>query len=227
LDWLRRQGWPEYLERHLRYGGKVMGICGGLQMLGRVIEDPLGLEGPPGASPGLQWLDLETTLEAEKQLRNTVGVLTLGGAALGAEAVGGEAFGTPALGAEAFGGEAFARAASGADAGRAIVRGYEIHAGISRGRALERPSAVLEGARPDGAISDDGKIFGTYLHGIFEAPEACMALLRWAGLSEPKTIDYREVRERAIERVADSVENHLDMQAILGLLKMESVGASA
>jgi adenosylcobyric acid synthase len=92
---------------------------------------------------------------------------------------------------------------------------------------LEKPSALLEGARPDGAFSDDGKIFGTYLHGIFEAPEACMALLRWAGLSEPKAIDYREVREQAIERVADSVENHLDMQAILGLLKMKSVGASA
>jgi adenosylcobyric acid synthase len=213
LEWLRHNGWPEYLERHLRYGGKVMGICGGLQMLGRVIEDPLGLEGPVGASPGLQWLDLETTLEAEKQLRNIVGVLTLGGAAPGADAVGGEAFATAALGAEAV--------------GRTIVRGYEIHAGVSRGRALEKPSAVLEGARPDGAISDDGKIFGTYLHGIFEAPEACTALLRWAGLSEPKMIDYREVRERAIERVADSVENHLDMQAILGLLKMESVGAPA
>ena len=198
LDWLRRHGWPEYLERHLRYGGKVMGICGGLQMLGRAIEDPLGLEGPAGTSPGLQWLDLETTLEAEKQLRNTVGVLTLGGAALGAEALG-----------------------------RAAVRGYEIHAGVSRGRALERPSALLDGARPDGAISDDGKIIGTYLHGIFEAPEACTALLRWAGLSEPQTIDYREVRERAIERVADSVESHLDMQAILGLLNMKSVGALA
>ena len=213
LDWLRRQGWPEYLERHLRYGGKVMGICGGLQMLGRVIEDPLGLEGPAGESPGLQWLDLETTLEAEKQLRNTVGVLTLGGTALGAEAVRGEALGTPALGEEAL--------------GRATVRGYEIHAGVSRGRALERPSALLEGARPDGAISDDGKILGTYLHGIFETPEACTALLRWAGLSEPQRIDYREVRERAIERVADSVENHLDMQAILRLLKLESVGSLA
>ena len=86
---------------------------------------------------------------------------------------------------------------------------------------------MLDGARPDGAISEDGKILGTYLHGIFEAPEACTVLLRWAGLREPQTIDYRELRERAIERVADSVESHLDMQAILGLLKTESVGALA
>jgi adenosylcobyric acid synthase len=186
LDWLRQQGWPEYMERHLRYGGKVMGICGGLQMLGRVIEDPLGLEGPRGESPGLQWLDLETTLESEKQLRNTTGVLSFEGAA---------------------------------------VRGYEIHAGVSRGSALTTPSAVLEDGRPDGAISDDGKILGTYLHGVFESPDACAALLRWAGLSDPKRIDYREVRERAIERVADSVETHLDMHAILGLLQLESAGA--
>ena len=188
LDWLRQQGWPEYMERHLRYGGKVMGICGGLQMLGRVIEDPLGLEGPRGESPGLQWLDLETTLESEKQLRNTTGVLSFEGAP---------------------------------------VRGYEIHAGVSRGRALQTPSAVLEDSRPDGAISDDGKILGTYIHGVFESPDACAALLRWAGLSDPKRIDYREVRERAIERVADSVETHLDMQAILGLLQLESAGAPA
>jgi adenosylcobyric acid synthase len=188
LDWLRQQGWPEYLERHLRYGGKVMGICGGLQMLGRVIEDPLGLEGPRGESPGLQWLDLETTLESEKQLRNTAGVLSFEGAA---------------------------------------VRGYEIHAGVSRGRALNAPSAVLDDGRPDGAISDDGKILGTYMHGVFESADACAALLRWAGLSDPKRIDYREIRELAIERVADSVERHLDMQAILGLLQLESAGASA
>jgi adenosylcobyric acid synthase len=188
LDWLRQQGWPEYMERHLRYGGKVMGICGGLQMLGRVIEDPLGLEGPRGESPGLQWLDLETTLESEKQLRNTVGVLSFEGAA---------------------------------------VRGYEIHAGVSRGRALNAPSAVLEDGRPDGAISDDGKILGTYIHGVFESPDACAALLRWAGLSDPKRIDYREIRELAIERVADSVESHLDMQAILCLLQLEPAGAPA
>ena len=182
LDWLRRHGWPDYLERHLRYGGKVLGICGGLQMLGRVIADPLGLEGPRGESPGLQWLDLETTLEAEKQLRNSVGVLTFEDVA---------------------------------------VRGYEIHAGVTRGRALERPSAVLENGRPDGAISDEGRILGTYLHGIFESPGACAALLRWAGLRDPLEIDYRGVREEAIDRVADSVEGHLDMAAVLRLLNLK------
>jgi adenosylcobyric acid synthase len=182
LGWLRDNGWVEYLERHLRYGGRVMGICGGFQMLGRAIADPLGLEGVAGESSGLGWLELETTLEAEKQLRNAGGVLTLEGAE---------------------------------------VRGYEIHAGVSRGRALQSPVAILEGDRADGALSGDGRILGTYLHGIFESPAAGAALLRWAGLREPREIDYREVRERAIDRLADSVAAHLDLASMLRLLGVD------
>ena len=49
LDWLIGNGWGDYLERHLRYGGKVMGICGGLQMLGQAVHDPEGSEGPAGS----------------------------------------------------------------------------------------------------------------------------------------------------------------------------------
>jgi adenosylcobyric acid synthase len=179
LEWLRRNGWIEYLERHLRYGGKVMGICGGFQMLGRTIHDPLGLEGPSGTSHGLGWLDFETVLEAEKQLRNTKGALSQTNASLW---------------------------------------GYEIHAGVSRGPALQKPSAILEDGRADGAMSDDEQILGTYLHGLFESPDACEALLKWAGLREPQRVDYRDVRERAIERLADSVQSHLDMSKILELV---------
>ena len=79
LAWLREQGWAEAIQRHLRYGGKVIGICGGFQMLGQQLQDPQGLEGTPGASAGLGWLAMETTLEAEKQLRNVTGQLCLPG----------------------------------------------------------------------------------------------------------------------------------------------------
>lgn len=79
LAWLRQHGWDTALRRHLRYGGKVIGICGGLQMLGRRLHDPLGLEGAPGSADGLGLLDLETTLAAEKQLRNVSGRLCLPG----------------------------------------------------------------------------------------------------------------------------------------------------
>ncbi|MDA8258675.1 MAG: cobyric acid synthase [Betaproteobacteria bacterium] len=80
LHWLREQGHEAAIRRHLRYGGKLIGICGGYQMLGRLLHDPLGLEGPPGSQPGLGLLDCETTLEPEKQLRNVAGSLRLPGA---------------------------------------------------------------------------------------------------------------------------------------------------
>ncbi|TXT30826.1 MAG: adenosylcobyric acid synthase [Rhodocyclaceae bacterium] len=79
IDWLREKGWAAAIHKHLRYGGKVVGLCGGYQMLGQLIHDPQGLEGQPGSTPGLGVLDVETTLEAEKQLRNVSGHLSLPG----------------------------------------------------------------------------------------------------------------------------------------------------
>ncbi|RIX48572.1 MAG: cobyric acid synthase [Rhodocyclales bacterium GT-UBC] len=79
IDWLRQQGWEAAIKKHLRYGGKVIGLCGGYQMLGDWLHDPQGLEGQPGSSPGLGVLAVETTLEAEKQLRNVSGHLALPG----------------------------------------------------------------------------------------------------------------------------------------------------
>ena len=79
LKWLREQGHEPAILRHLRYGGKLVGLCGGYQMLGRQLHDPQGLEGPPGSRPGLGLLDCETTLAQEKQLRNVTGALQLPG----------------------------------------------------------------------------------------------------------------------------------------------------
>ena len=168
---LRDSGWEEAITRHLRYGGKVLGICGGLQMLGTRIADPLGIEGPAGDSQGLGWLALETTLAAEKQLRNVQGRLVFDDAQ---------------------------------------VRGYEIHAGVSDGPDLARPALWLTPGRGDGAVSADGQVMGTYVHGLFEEPAACAAVLRWAGLKGATQLDYDALRERDIERLADLVEQHMD-----------------
>ncbi len=87
LDWLRRQNggaWETYLRRHLRYGGKLIGLCGGYQMLGRALHDPHGIErgaGQASTGAGLGLLDCETTLEPEKQLRTVSGHLALPGSA--------------------------------------------------------------------------------------------------------------------------------------------------
>jgi len=187
LESLRKAGWEEALLRHLRYGGKLIGVCGGLQMLGQSIHDPLGLEGEAGSSAGLGLLDFSTTLEAEKQLRNVRGTLLLEGAP---------------------------------------VSGYEIHAGVSAGAALQYPAVQLEhgvdGAlSPDGAISGDGQILATYLHGLFESKQATGALLRWAGLGEVRSHDYHARRDADIDRLADTVEQYLDKTHLRKLFSLE------
>lgn len=179
LAFLRAQGWDKAIAKHLRYGGHVLGICGGFQMLGRQVHDPHGIEGAPGTRPGLGWLDMQTTLEPDKQLRNAVGRLAWC---------------------------------------EAEVRGYEIHAGLSEGAALACPALVLDHG-PDGAVSADRQVLGTYLHGIFDQAAACDALLAWAGLAAPKSRDVRELREASLERLADTVAQYLDTDKLMRILE--------
>ena len=79
LQALRAQGWEPQIRRHLRYGGRLLGICGGFQMLGEWLHDPLGLEGAPGSLPGLGLLEMSTALAPDKQLRRVRGRLLPGG----------------------------------------------------------------------------------------------------------------------------------------------------
>ncbi|MFZ0549829.1 MAG: cobyric acid synthase [Steroidobacteraceae bacterium] len=176
LEWLRARAWPEYLEKHLRYGGKVLGICGGMQMLGGVIADPEGVEGDAGESPGLGLLHLTTVLQPSKRLSNVSGHLHLE---------------------------------------NARVSGYEIHAGRTHGQALERPAILLDDGTPDGALSEDGQIMATYLHGLFEDAGACAALLRWAGLTRPLEIDHAARREQTLDRLADTIESNCNLERLL------------
>jgi len=74
---LQKHRWPEQIQRHLRYSGKLLGICGGLQMLGEQIHDPLAIEGAAGSRAALGVLQFETTLQAQKTLRQVQGVMSL------------------------------------------------------------------------------------------------------------------------------------------------------
>jgi adenosylcobyric acid synthase len=176
LHALRQNGWEPYLRKHLRYGGKLIGICGGLQMLGRELRDPLGLESEVHSTPGLGLLDFVTTLEPHKQLVNTTGALLLSGAV--------------------------------------PVRGYEIHMGVTEGAALARPAVRLQTGIGDGALSEDGQILATYLHGLFDSPEACEALLRWAGKDDAVRVDHEARRLASIETLADVVARHVRLEGL-------------
>lgn len=85
--------------------------------------------------------------------------------------------------------------------------------------------AVHLGHRSDGALSGDGQILGTYLHGLFESPPACTALLAWSGLDDAQTIDYHAQREASIERLADAVAAHLDTARLRSIFKHTAVPA--
>jgi len=181
LDWLRSQQWDKAILRHLRYGGKLIGICGGFQMLGTAIDDPHGVEGKARRIAALGLLDMETVLEPEKRLQNSGGALQL-----------------PALPA---------------------VSGYEIHMGISRGTALKRPAIRFADGHCDGALSGDGQILGTYLHGLFDHPDALAALLAWAGAENAERIDLADRRQADLDRLADAVETHMDMEKLEAIMK--------
>lgn len=176
LAYLKEQGWDQQIQRHLRLGGKLMGICGGYQMLGQTIADPLGIEDKAGESQGLGYLDVTTVLEQEKQLKQVSGTLTLPNQA------------------------------------SVPVRGYEIHAGVTTGVQVDAPIQLESGL--DGQLGVDNQVFGTYLHGIFERQEACDAILSWAGLEATQTPDFDQIREQGIDRVADTIEQYLDLEAL-------------
>ncbi len=73
LEWLTCNGWDAYLRRHLRYGGKLIGICAGYQMIGKSVHDPWGLEGPARSLDGLGLMEFQTTLARDKKLENVSG----------------------------------------------------------------------------------------------------------------------------------------------------------
>lgn len=171
LAWLETYGWPEQIARHLRYGGKVIGICGGFQMLGRDVTDAFGVEGAPGVSKGLGLLDMTTALTQEKRLVQVQGYCAF--------------------------------------APEADVAGYEIHMGVSDGAALAQPAFHIDG-RAEGALSADGQVLGTYLHGLFDAPAACAALLDWAGLRSEYRVDTAALREASLDRIADATQPLFD-----------------
>jgi adenosylcobyric acid synthase len=173
-------------------GGRVAGICGGYQMLGKSVSDPYGVESASGSVEGIGILDAHTTLDREKvtaqveaaALDNTPGRLS----------------------------------------------GYEIHMGRTVLGEDVKPLFIIktkngsDAGYHDGAVSADGTAWGTYIHGIFENDAFRRAVLD--DIRRLKQIDgsadspdYSHLKEEAFERLADHVEQSIDMDAVLALIK--------
>lgn len=188
INLLRQHSWEKDIAKHLRYGGKVLGICGGYQMLGDTIHDPTGVEGTIGTSDGLGYLPIRTTLQPEKQLTHSQGKLLL----------------TP----------------DGQHKHKnATISGYQIHVGSTERKKDSGAFALLNSEQPreahlDGCVSDDNQVAGSYLHGMFDSPEALQQIIAWAGADIDEIETYAQQQEQQLDRLADACMAHLDWKKI-------------
>ncbi|MFW6236836.1 MAG: cobyric acid synthase [Desulfosudaceae bacterium] len=189
---LHQAGWPDALADFIRDERKmVVGVCGGYQMLGRLVEDPLGLEGERTEFPGLGLLDIATRMEKVKQVRLSAGRDRL--------------FDVP-------------------------VSGYEIHMG--RTRAGEGAAPFLElvdgqgGFVSDGAMRPDGRVCGTYLHGLFDSGAFRKTFLQT--LAEKNRLsfddalarrDHQQVKDENYNRLAAHFEAYTDVERVLAIME--------
>lgn len=204
LAYLRAQNLPAVFARHVKSGRELVGLCGGYQMLGRMLSDPDGIE-EGGTMSGLGFLDVTTSWERQKVCRRVVGVVAdLDGLN-----------------------------------GHAVV-GYEIHSGRTVSRAAPALSVAPEGAgpeadsppegAPEGAVGADGRVWGTSVHGVFDAPafrSAWLERVRSRKGLPPRTCEGARsasaMLDDTLTRWADHLDRHLDRARIERGLSLEEV----
>jgi adenosylcobyric acid synthase len=204
LEFMRAQGWDVDILAHVRQGGRVLGICGGYQMLGRVVSDPQGIEGKPKTVPGLGLLDVETVMTGDKTLRE----------------VRGEVVGMPL---ECGDPASKAGSADGGPAGSATstpFAGYEMHVGVTTGPGCGHPLLRLADGTPDGtpdgAVSADGRVAGCYVHGLFGLTAARAAFLAPLGVTG-SGVDHAAIVDAALDEIAAALEECLDINALVAI----------
>jgi adenosylcobyric acid synthase len=199
LTWLRANGWTDFLSRLASDPGGpyILGLCGGFQLLGQTIEDPLGVEAVSPRQQALGLLEVDTSFQPGKTL-----------ARVEAEVIGPETLGS----------------------GHAV--GYEIHQGISRRRAGVAPWLKVRrepggDCHDDGAVSADGRVAGTYVHGLFDDARFCRALVtqlrRRRHLPPLAETDWRSQRAfwaRRYDGLAGWLEEHADLTPVAEALRL-------
>ena len=190
IRWLRKTGLDSEIIRLRDAGVPVVGICGGYQMLGESVEDPDGVEGG-GSEMGLGLLPVRTVLRGDKKTAQYTGIFGEVGGILGG--------------------------LSGLE-----IEGYEIHMGETS--AADGYALSFTGGDTG---TQQGNVYGTYIHGLFDRGEIAGSVIN--ALADRKgidacdvlagAIDHREFKEREYDRLADILRQHLDMDAIYGMLR--------
>lgn len=193
LEWFRSTGLADAVTAS---SAPIVAICAGAQMVGQRIDDPLGVEGPPGSVHGLGLLPLVTRFEQHKVLDRPTGAV-----------------------------------ATDPGAGERIS-GYRIHHG--RVEALDGAPAWL--------VGDDGthlgwrseRVLATTLHALFENDGLRASVLRWAaavaGVPIPAgrgLVSFAAARDARLDRIADAVETHVDLDRLFALVDPGATFAEA
>jgi len=198
LLFLKREGYVEEIHHLHRSGKMVIGICGGFQMLGRAVKDPLGIETSHGEISGLGLLEVETILMKEKRTYQVKAIPFRGMMADGEEP----------------------------------LDGYEIHMGETARSPSVKPAFKIiqrldrEVAIEDGAVSQDGRVWGTYLHGLFENDRFRRRFIEsWQSKKAPVGTtgrsplrDYRGFKEREYDQLASALRKALDIEKIYRII---------
>ncbi|MFP4038012.1 MAG: cobyric acid synthase, partial [Desulfobacteraceae bacterium] len=186
--WLEQSGWSAALVRFAEAGGRILGVCGGYQLLGKKIRDPAGVESALSEVGGLGLLPIETVLEQEKVVRRVTGSCLVNGKR---------------------------------------VSGYEIHMGRTevldpgwpRFLRIHRPGS--KACWEDGLYTPHGRVWGTYVHGILDAPgfrgDFLNRIRREKGLKERRPGPGRRARLQQYDRLADHFEKYCDVERIIAL----------
>jgi adenosylcobyric acid synthase len=200
LLWLKRNGMKAAIERHVAVGKPLLGICGGFQMLGRRIRDPFRTESDVEATDGLGILDVETCLLREKITLQAIAKLKNPNSLTGKSV-------------------------------NAQFSGYEIHLGDTTLGENVQPLFRLQRLgdaqwQDDGAISEAGRVMGTYLHGMFDSVEGLNWLLsHWRRICEKNgtsasVSDPAVERERRYDALADHFRGHMNLDLIYQALSL-------
>src|SRR3989338_8275996 len=200
MEWLRRGGLADAIIRYAKNGGRVIGICGGFQMLGRIVKDPHGVESHCKETKGLGLLDAETILEREKktyQVKAIINTLQF-------------------------------------TVHSSHIKGYEIHMGETVGNCP--PFAVIINRNgssvkiKDGAISDNCKILGTYIHGVFDNDEFRTGFLSKIRLEKGAPLQeiasYQDKRDEGIKRLAEAVSRNVDVHRLYEIAGLSGILAA-
>jgi len=194
MDWLWKTGIADKLIHYAENGGKVIGICGGFQMMGKLVKDSHGVESHVKEMKGLGLLHGETILEKEKKTYQVKAIIQVAD-----------------------------------NRQQATVKGYEIHMGETDGK--ENYFAIITDRNntpvkiKDGAVSANGKIWGTYIHGIFDNDEFRTEFLNemriTKGLPFQGVIRFKDKKDENIKTLARVINESIDLPGLYEIIKLD------